>query len=729
MKRGQLFDYMKKIFLSYFLAIGIPVCVLTGIFLNTSIQQSREWEDARTRRTVQLAQSQIGGFIERAYDFVNITATGNDLRKIQKESYAQSVYYYRQLLSSMQSFASNNGDHVNVSLYVRNSDKILSTDDGVCSLEEGKEKDLIKSFLRKETPGELCRDGNSLVLLTVLPFYYYTDSVVFLFYFDVSSIEMETESPISIVASDGTLLFDNGLNEENCQFFAGSLPESSGRFAQHGQEGWYAHENQSGAVFVSLYNQEELRLTIFKTVLITAAVLLASLLAVCGIAYGMTRHYTSPVQKLAHQIRQMPAVSKEKGTGEKEIFASIQSFIDELYHQNQAYRTSVEQNSRMIKDNALRDLLWCRIPTNCSVQNYLRKAGFEKIKSLFVPVLIRISAISEKGDIWKNTELSVLIQNILTEHLEEFDLLLGTTSLETDQILVILHGEKEEWQKVDLAQEMKEQVDFVGRQLGITLQVITGYPVSSSEELCRQFVGMRRKIYLTPENRQTVSTITSEAEGEDGLPVWLKTSLLNAVRSGDEYLVREIFSQLQELQKDCRNTSRLENYLLGVFGNILIHLMDSPVQISPDRLDFLGVFLSEASREQKLETLQQRMLEVCACFQKNEKKSENVHVQKAVKYIHDNLGKELSLGEIAEHVGINTSYLIRVFKSEMGDTPLQYLTALRMEKAKELLENSRLTVKQISEQLGYNDMRSFVRFFKKAEGCTPNEYRDTVTNK
>lgn len=723
MKRGQLFDYLKRIFLSYFLAIGIPVCVLAVIYSSMAVQQNREWETAGTRRTVQTMETQMGGLIERAYDFVGLTATGNDLRTVRKESYAKSVYSYSQLLSSMDSFAANN-DKVEVSLYIRNSQKILSTDDRIQDLELAKERSVLAQFLEEQSMGGLYRDGDKIVLLTVLPLYYYTDSVVFLFYIDPTVYMANQESLCTIVGADGSILFDGGLVPESGAYISG-LAEDSGYFSQAGQEGWYARERQSGACFVSLYDQAQLRTTVVRTIFVTLGVLLASLLAICGIAYGMMKHYTSPVQKLALRIRQMPRVSREKAGSEAGIFDSIQTFVDDLYSQNQQYRNSVEQNSGIVRDHALRDLVWCRIPMHCSAQEYLRKEGFGHVKPLFVPVLIKTSAVSEDQDVWKRAELSVLLRNVLTENLEELGLFLGATLLETDQILVLLHGEKEEWERVDLAQEMKSQVDLVGKQLDIPVQVITGYPVSSPEELCRQLVAMRRKLYLAPEHKRDVSAVTVDTDDAE-LPMWMRTSLLNAVRSGDEFQVREIFMRLQPLSEKLNDPDKQNSYLLSLSGSVLSHLMDSPVQIPPDKMNLTDVFSEELSNEQRLERLREHMLTLCACFQRSARQTENIHVQKAVAYIHDNLGKEISLGEIADYVGINTSYLIRVFKAEMEVTPLQYLTALRMERAKELLLDPALTIKQISEQLGYNDIRSFVRFFKKAEGCTPNEYRDKI---
>lgn len=474
---------------------------------------------------------------------------------------------------------------------------------------------------------------------------------------------------------------------------------------------------------MSLYNQEELRATIVKTVFVTLAVLFSSLLIICGIAYGMTRHYTSPVKKLALRIRQLPSASGETaGTG-KGIFDSIQSFVDDLYSQNQQYRVSVEQNSGIVRDHALRNLVWCRLPMNCSAQEYLKKEGFCNVKPLIVPVLIKTSAVPEDQGVWKRAEYLALIRNALTENLEEVGMFLGATLLETDQILVLLHGEKEEWDRVDLAKEMNSQVDLVGKQLDILLQVITGYPASSPEELCQQFMAMRRKLYLSPEHKRDVNAVTVDTQ-ETELPVWLRTALLNAIRSGDEFQVREIFVRLRVLSEKHPDYDRQSGYLLSLSGSVLAHLLDSPVEISSDKLDFTDVFSGKILHEQRLELLQEHMLALCACFQKNTRQTENVHVQKAIKFIHDHVESEISLGDIADHVGINTSYLIRMFKAELEVTPLQYLTALRMERAKELLLDSKLTVKQISDQLGYSDIRSFVRFFKKAQGCTPNEYRE-----
>ena len=81
------------------------------------------------------------------------------------------------------------------------------------------------------------------------------------------------------------------------------------------------------------------------------------------------------------------------------------------------------------------------------------------------------------------------------------------------------------------------------------------------------------------------------------------------------------------------------------------------------------------------------------------------------------------LQDAAEAVHLSQSHLSTIFSQETGVTFTQYLTALRMAKARELLENSGLRSSQIAQEVGYNDAHYFSYLFKKSTGMTPSEYR------
>jgi two-component system response regulator YesN len=92
-------------------------------------------------------------------------------------------------------------------------------------------------------------------------------------------------------------------------------------------------------------------------------------------------------------------------------------------------------------------------------------------------------------------------------------------------------------------------------------------------------------------------------------------------------------------------------------------------------------------------------------------------------YIHINYDKEISLGGIADKLNLDISYVSRLFRQEVSVTFTDYVISLRLAKAKELLQHSMLTVKEIGTMAGYANQRSFNRIFKKYEGITPGEYR------
>ncbi len=91
--------------------------------------------------------------------------------------------------------------------------------------------------------------------------------------------------------------------------------------------------------------------------------------------------------------------------------------------------------------------------------------------------------------------------------------------------------------------------------------------------------------------------------------------------------------------------------------------------------------------------------------------------------MQENLSRQISLVDMAKVVNLSTWRFCHVFKRETGLTPLQYLKALRMERAKRLLEETFLSVKQVMMEVGINDESHFIRDFKAAYELPPAKFR------
>lgn len=98
-------------------------------------------------------------------------------------------------------------------------------------------------------------------------------------------------------------------------------------------------------------------------------------------------------------------------------------------------------------------------------------------------------------------------------------------------------------------------------------------------------------------------------------------------------------------------------------------------------------------------------------------------IQAVARYMQEHLSEDLSLAVLAEEFHLSAQYISQLFKSEIGVGFLAYLTNIRMEKAKNLLLTTAMSVAEVSDQVGYGDYRVFTKVFKRSEGITPSQYR------
>lgn len=99
-------------------------------------------------------------------------------------------------------------------------------------------------------------------------------------------------------------------------------------------------------------------------------------------------------------------------------------------------------------------------------------------------------------------------------------------------------------------------------------------------------------------------------------------------------------------------------------------------------------------------------------------------IRRAKRYTENHyMSEDISLNTVAAEVNMSPSYFSSVFSQEAGQTYIEYLTSVRMDKAKELLLYSQMRISDIGYEVGYKDAHYFSYIFKKTQGCSPKEYR------
>lgn len=113
----------------------------------------------------------------------------------------------------------------------------------------------------------------------------------------------------------------------------------------------------------------------------------------------------------------------------------------------------------------------------------------------------------------------------------------------------------------------------------------------------------------------------------------------------------------------------------------------------------------------------------CRIFALTGESKHNAAVKKAAEFIRENYPSEITVDELADHVNLSKFHFSRLFKEVTGLSPIVYLTRTRISRAIVLMEQTDLTMTEISSACGFSSPNYFNRVFKKFTGSTPHKYK------
>jgi AraC-like DNA-binding protein len=112
-------------------------------------------------------------------------------------------------------------------------------------------------------------------------------------------------------------------------------------------------------------------------------------------------------------------------------------------------------------------------------------------------------------------------------------------------------------------------------------------------------------------------------------------------------------------------------------------------------------------------------------FNYMKKGADNI-IEQCIQLMKQRLDQHLTLADLSAEMRLSASYLSALFKEKTRYSPIQLFTSLRMQKASQLLKETRLTVKEIAREMGYADPYIFSRAFKLVMGVSPKQFRDKL---
>ena len=225
-----------------------------------------------------------------------------------------------------------------------------------------------------------------------------------------------------------------------------------------------------------------------------------------------------------------------------------------------------------------------------------------------------------------------------------------------------------------------------------------------------------------------VDDLPIQCRYDDEYRVDLENELFDRLRNGTSEecgrAAARYFDWMADNYTDKPDSIRLKTLEFVLFAENEAYLSGGMTYHFSDRADYLGVVMNTESVRELRSWFIEKFRECNGNMHTKKNEHENSLVQRAKEYINGNYKKDLSLDELSKELDISPYYFSKLFKEETGSNFVEYLTGLRMGRAKEMLGDESLSMKEICAEIGYSDPNYFSRIFKKNVGLTPTEYRE-----
>ncbi len=286
--------------------------------------------------------------------------------------------------------------------------------------------------------------------------------------------------------------------------------------------------------------------------------------------------------------------------------------------------------------------------------------------------------------------------------------------------------------RMKLRQFGSELIDNVGRYLRIHLRVGLGglkdewRQIADSTEEAFRAIELREGIALKGYELYELAKPSEEARRSAiSRPVKFYQELAGAVKAGQEGLAHRIIDeQTGVLERNGRLSPSEVQLLAGELWGVITYslyevgiVLDEWVPGGRDHREIGGLTRVDALGE----WLKRTVSAICLKLECKGNSKHRQAVEFMLQYIHDNYADDVTLGDLADKVNISRNYLSDIFKKVTGETFNNYLTRVRMERAKELLLGKNRLVYEVAAEVGYKNVPYFSTLFKKYIGVNPTD--------
>lgn len=311
---------------------------------------------------------------------------------------------------------------------------------------------------------------------------------------------------------------------------------------------------------------------------------------------------------------------------------------------------------------------------------------------------------------------------------ENFKCIVGTVMANKIAVLVPCEADYEDYnERIELIGRARELARNLKKKTDISFRIGIG-SVKNLDNMSESYQQALRALAATTGTVAHVDDLPIGCEYEENYPVDLEKNLFSKIEKGDMNGAMadadSYFEWMRETNEQNFMAIRLKILEFALWAERLAYLNGGQTYRFTSRDEYLPQIMSMNDCDSMKNWFMNKISESCKnILNKQEERSSNI-ISQAKDYIKQHFSKDISLDDVSRQVNISPYYFSKIFKEETGENFIEYLTNIRIDKAKDLLRNTEYSMKEICTMCGYSDPNYFSRSFRKNVGVTPTEYKE-----
>lgn len=399
----------------------------------------------------------------------------------------------------------------------------------------------------------------------------------------------------------------------------------------------------------------------------------------------------------------------------------------ELMNQNQR---NAKENQAFVFEKKMNELLRCAEWQKAKhiLDSYDSKIlQGENTKALVAVIGIDMESYEKRHFEYKDIDLiRFTIRNIFEEQPFTLEHHIVNSLADSSQLYVMIVGTQED----KMRQEAEKSFEMLHNSLWSYSEIIVTMGVST----------ISSQIYAERLREAQEAFLQRVIHGSGNLFFYDDIKILSAEKFPvpelhllQQYIERHDIGNIQFIINDILSDECVAKYNVNYIRvmwirilNILMRAANTESSYSAEQLELMMSKFEYMAQNQSLEEIRNYLFEtILNGMEEKDRVDVNAKdkIKMAIHYIKDNYNQDIAINDLAEHFYMSPNYFSTVFKKETGQTTVNYIKSIRLEKAKKYLEESDKSVVDISKEVGYEDSQYFFKIFKKETGITPLQYR------